>query len=131
MGQIHTEPYRIVLDRIEFGYRTAHRTPHAPHLIGPRLETSSASSLFDEEPSLQATGRFSEFSYFSLIYRLERAERPTRTCINTPVRYEYMYRYSEYQYTSIHLSHKSVNQNAVLESPMILSSHDVNRTWAL
>ena len=32
---------------------------------------------------------------------------------------------------SIHLWHKSVNQNAVLEFTMILSSPDVNRTWAL
>ena len=33
--------------------------------------------------------------------------------------------------TCIHLGHKSVNQNAVLEFRMILNSHDVNRTWAL
>ena len=33
--------------------------------------------------------------------------------------------------SGIHLYHKSVNQNAVLEFTMILSSPDVNRTWAL
>ena len=32
---------------------------------------------------------------------------------------------------TIHLLHKSVNENAVSEFPMILSSPDVNRTWAL
>ena len=36
------------------------------------------------------------------------------------------------EYSSIHLRHKSVNQNAELEFRMILNSqNDVNRTWAL